>query len=476
MIYRLMLCAALCFLSPALLPRQVSADQQSFYVRLKKGPLKVSIEYDQGQEDWAAYVEQQTTLYLPLAETFIGQPFPNMKGITVYGCVDCIGWRQDDWIRISYSSTHSGSPSLLFHELNHFWFYYYATSKCQDWLVEGIVSFLPMAIREKGLLPDVYEYNEAIWRWWGLRWTPPAEPKWQDRKLCPFDESLRSLVYIKTFRLQYLIYHLIGKARYPKFLRRYRGLSSYNNTSVLKLLNSFTRKNWRQFLRGWVFAGKYRDVAYTDFIIDDDADGLSNGEEYANKTRPDLWDTDGDGLSDGTEIALKLNPRVFNADSVDLMRQYGPFADGQSVEWQYLDYQTAVDSSADAGEVLGADMTELFYLFKDDKLHLLVKTAAAPIKEEKVFFDVLTDTDEDGKFEQEFGFYLLTPQNPWHYDPATGLSDTPQGLVAGASSVIEISIPLSAIGSRAFRILPIIRNGTTKSNYDEWDSWVSLSY
>ena len=41
---------------------------------------------------------------------------------------------------------------------------------------------------------------------------------------------------------------------------------------------------------------------------DEDGDGLSNGDEEAYGTDPEVADTDGDGLNDGDEVALGANP------------------------------------------------------------------------------------------------------------------------------------------------------------------------
>ena len=451
------------------------AEQRAFHVPLKKSSLKVTLEFDSGHEDWADYAQEQIAFYLPLAERFLKQPFPQMGGIIVRGCEECTAFRQDKRIQVSYSSTHSDSPSLLFHELNHFWFYYYSTSRCQDWLIEGIVSFLPTALRERGLLPDTYEYDQAVSRWWGFNWLPPDEAEWRDRPLCPFDESMRTMIYSKSYRLQYLIYHLVRPSRYSRFLRRYQRLARHDNASVIKLLNSFSRKNWRRLLRGWVLHGSYSMAEPSSFARDGDSDGLSDGEEYARQTGPLSWDTDGDQLADGTEAQLRRDPLVFDADSAALMPEHGPFADGRDPEWKYFQHERQTDVIGDSGGGAWADMTDLDYFFGGGKLHLLVKTAEQIEKEAAVFFDVLIDLDGDGAYDKEFAFYLSDPQNPWCYTPATSESGFVEGLSAGAAEVIEISIPLSAIGAPSFSMLPIIRSDASKTNYDEWDTWVAAA-
>ena len=55
-------------------------------------------------------------------------------------------------------------------------------------------------------------------------------------------------------------------------------------------------------------------VGSNDAQLDGDNDGLTNTQEFANRTRPDLADTDNDGIDDGTEVANNTNPLV-TADS-----------------------------------------------------------------------------------------------------------------------------------------------------------------
>ncbi|NMC62208.1 MAG: hypothetical protein GYA55_03485 [SAR324 cluster bacterium] len=454
-------------------PVQSLADEQTFIVNLKHGPLKVTIEYDTEYSSWADYAIEQVKFYLPRVEQYLGIRFPPYRHIHIYHCSDCLSWNQDDWIRINYKESIVGSPGLLIHELNHFWFRYDTAPKCQNWLIEGIVSYLPIAMREKGTLPDTTEYRDIINRYWGFNWVPT-----EDRKitaLCPFDESKRSGVYLMSYRLQFLIHKILGPTKYQRFLRNYHRTHPHDNKAVIKLLRRFEKRNWRLFLRGWVFKGSYKYISFSDFTSDDDKDGLSNGEEYAYKTSRSNPDSDGDAIPDGAEILHELNPLKFNENASEIIRSYGPFIDGLGDEWELFDYSTVIEKSNDTDpSVSWADMSEMNYLIKDDRLIVRVQTAGALPSLSNVFFDILIDTNNDNHHEYEFGFYLASPLYPWRYDKAADTSESKLELQAGRGNVIEMGIPLSLIPTRSFSIYPIIRNNSNKINYDEWGSWVNV--
>ena len=58
----------------------------------------------------------------------------------------------------------------------------------------------------------------------------------------------------------------------------------------------------------------------SDAAMDEDADGLTNLEEFQNNTEPDVADTDSDGLSDGDEVNEALTkPRVADTDGDGLL-------------------------------------------------------------------------------------------------------------------------------------------------------------
>jgi hypothetical protein len=51
---------------------------------------------------------------------------------------------------------------------------------------------------------------------------------------------------------------------------------------------------------------------------------------------------------------------------------------------------------------------------------------------------------------------------------------TSKGFISALDDVVEMAIPVAAIGKGDFQILPIIRHDVKKINYDEWGTWIRV--
>lgn len=455
-------------------PSAAAASQRSFKVRMKNGPLNVVIEYN--DKAWADYIVQQTKIFLPRAEKYVGIPFPysNIRISPLY-CTGCMSWNRNNSVLLNYDDTAVGHPAILLHELSHFWFRDDARPVCQEWFYEGIASFLPVAMSERGVLPNTPEYRKELERRFSFRIKNPY--RFRDKPICPYGAAKRNILYTKAYRIQYLVYKLTGASRYQKLLKQYKQSRPHNNTAMVSLLNRFTKKNWQRLLRGWVFPGKYTDVSFSDFSSDDDSDGLSNSDEYILKTKRNVADSDGDTIPDGAEISLGLNPLVTDSNADEITRQNGPFVDGLAGEWEKLSYSTA---SATLGDVSGdcpwADIYEVNYIIKNSTLFVRVKTSGRPEAGDDFTFTLNIDPQASVSFDYQFAFSLGNPWDPWRFDgrnaddDAGPLIDYPAGIKAGVGEVMEMAVPLSLIPSTSFRIKPAVSNTKTGGTCDgtEW--------
>lgn len=456
----------------SLVPYSASAAELVTYTSIRSGTLKIIFKFEEGKEAWVAPLVAEAATYITLAEQFLSRPFPYRDYIEIQGCHECTSRRDGRVIYLDYAQEPTTNPALLFHELNHFWFFYWGKGSSEEWLIEGISSFLPVLLRQSGLLPDLERYHSMIDRWWGLSWFPSEDFK--DTPLYPFTEKKRSVVYHKSYRLQYLINCILGKNKYRRFVREIASSKHRKNNYVIQLLNKLTRRNWRKFLSGWVLGSSYKEIPISDFWNDSDADGLGNALEFCVRSDKTSYDTDGDLLPDGAEVKIGTNPRVANPDALTLLNQYGPFIDGSSFEWNLFSTNLLNDPAGDNRGPAWADLLEMHYLIKGKTLFLQVNTAAAPEPESQVFFDILVDTDLDGGNNEEFAFWLRNPASAWQYHSATGISNMDTMCKSARGAVIEMSVPLDEIPTDSFRILPIIRNDSSKLNYDQWNEWIEI--
>ncbi len=456
-------------------PPEACADELSVRTYTRTGPFLLSVRFKEGKKEWAQSILDEAPPYIRKVERFMKTPIWWDEFMIIQGCDNCTSRAelQDHKIYLDYRYSTPEDVSVLFHEINHFWFYYNVNRSSEEWLIEGIASFLPNIMRDKHILPDKPLYHEVIDRYWGLDW--PLSSDLKDVPLYPFNEKKRSLLYWKSYKLQYIFYCMMGEKRYANFVRKISRMRRRKPSTVISTLLRYKRANWKRVLKGWVLGQEYKGISLQDFTEDVDSDGLCRAKELCFRTDPEKHDTDSDSLPDGAEAAIHRNPRKPDRDAPDLLARYGPFADGSDTDWGPIQAAVSKDLSGDVQGPAWADMNEMWTAVRNDNLYVLVKTASSPENSEKVFFDILVDTNGDYYTDEEFAFWLHAPLYSWHYSVAAGSSSSLNGLGAAAGDYLEMAIPLSAIPSQSFSILPIIRDNETNTNFDEWVEWVPLN-
>ena len=471
----------------ALQPLHPEMDLLSGQVELTVGSVEYAVHHERGRRDWADYVSSSTGNFLVAAEKYLSMPYPAKRSFPVYGQeqVHYNGFRVGgtnlgDKVELEYGLTEVGKPGLLLHELGHFWFGftsgYWSPSEEMNWLVEGIVSFLPIAMADSGFLRlSENEYNEILTHWGFVGHKAVSDrPVNQDFRFTVKGE-FSGFFYIKTFKVQYLIYRELGPEGYRRFLKGLLAVgSSRDNDEIVDLLSEVKPVDWKTLLGGWVFAGDYRKVAYGDFD-DPDCDGLLSVDEIFLSTDPNDVDTDGDSLPDGRETDLGFNP--LRADSEQRVREltesHGPFIDGVGDDWSLLPHVSVEEGEGDSS-VAGYDLVRLNYGIRNGHFRLAAWTRVVPPRAEKVMFDVLVDTDFDRNTDREFAFSLDNPSHTWLYSHSSNTAVSVAGLKGALNRVFEISIPLASIGTERFQFLPIVRDAAKERNHDEWGGWITV--
>ena len=454
---------------------QLAADTLKLRTRTAAGPLRVSIVYDSGREDWAEYLAAKVPGYVQAAEKYFRHALEKPRRLIIEGCVDCQSRLENRHIYLDYDESRISNPALIYHELTHLWLGYQWGPTCQEWLMEGACSFSPLAMDAAGFLDLSARDKHEILNNWGYHSDHASDVP--DRALCPRGWKDKRLRYIKTFKLHKILYETLGHAKYRNFLRALFTSRPPDNTAALRLLNAQKKASWKRILSGWVFGGRYRRISFDDFLIDGDADGLSAAEEalfHTSKTSPD---TDSDLLPDGAEVALGLNPNHADANASAEIAEHGPFIDGDDSEWTFFDYLSSTEPSGDSTGSEWADMTGMKYMIRADTLYLSVETAAKPEAREDIFFDALIDTTADGHSDREAAFWLKYTAWPWIYNDVLEESELPWNMSAARGDTLELAVPLSLLGTLpdTIHLLPIIRDDVAKVNFDEWDSWVSVA-
>jgi hypothetical protein len=163
---------------------------------------------------------------------------------------------KDRGIFVEYKLSKINNPSLIFHEVGH---YFYFGSAPNAWLDEGIVSFLPLVLYKKNILKLSRKEAETILRHWGFdniksKGDLPVVNDFRKKK-----PELFRFWYKKTFKIQFILIKELGAKNYQKFLteiiKNRVKYKTYN--TVVGLLKKLKNKNWNKLLSGWVTGGKY---------------------------------------------------------------------------------------------------------------------------------------------------------------------------------------------------------------------------
>jgi len=280
---------------------------------IAQGPVQLEVKFQKGHEAWAAYTMKMAERFIPAAEKYLGTPLAppagGIKIIELMGPTAYCGGYQD--IQTNADDWALGSPGLLFHEIGHLWFGY--ITHYGEWHSQGLVSFLPIAMVDAGYLTLTPEEYASIFRHWGFTANRPAN----DVPL--FDYGKRQtdkdnfMLYIKSFRIQYLLYRELGQEKFRVLLSELLRERKTGTDEFMRILGA--RKpdtDWNSLLSGWLLAGPYRRFNWESFQ-DADHDGISDLDEIYLGLDPANDDTDGDGYADGWERAHGFDPKSRNS-------------------------------------------------------------------------------------------------------------------------------------------------------------------
>lgn len=446
-------------------------------------PIKIEVTEEAGNKVWTRDALQKSVLYLTALDVCLGFPAWPAKGFALRGVREAVirheghplngvrigGYNWGTEVVVESALSTPENPALLWHELGHFYF----DSRLQ-WMSEGIVSYLPLFMADSGVLELTAPTRRTVMNYWGLFTLQGADRPVNDY---PYTQGAdaRGFYYAKTAKVQYILHKELGSEKYGLFLRQYLSVQKTADLEeVLGILNKLKPRDWRGFFSGWVTAGPYKDYTMADFA-DPDCDGLSGVDERAAGTDPHLSDTDGDLIPDGAELKDGLDPikPMSPADARALLLTNGPYADGSAADWDPFARVFSM-RRAYADPANPYMLKALAYTVHGGFFWLQAGPADKGFRDTNYFFDLLVDTNADGRTDLEFAFNFIDPGRPWFYQEALKKSTMPYELRSGMGGVYEIGIPLDLIGARRFAVLPIVRDGARKINADEWPRWEKI--
>jgi hypothetical protein len=246
---------------------------------LQERTASIRIEYEPKRKKIAEYYLNKAILYIPAMEKYLESPFP-VDDITIW--LDekpGHAYKYSNGVKLVRHHLSKKFPAVLFHEFGHF----YYSSWTDKWLVEGINSFLPIAIAEYGLLSKNDAAYDSVMRTWGFYSTGTTN----DRPvMIDFRRTVWHFYYSKTFKIQYLIYKELGKEKYRQFVQdvalQMRYFLDYSHLTTIRLLKKYKMMNWKRFLSGWVYEGDYDRFSFNDFK-DNNKNGLPDIIDFYEK-------------------------------------------------------------------------------------------------------------------------------------------------------------------------------------------------
>lgn len=465
--------------------------QNSRFVTLQEVEVEIIVDSYKNRTEWNLYIQDKTQDFLISLERYFSAEFPGPDTFTVKGRDEIYfedpesenygkrvgGANFWDYVGLEYHVSEVGKPALLLHEIAHYYFGYIPDIDTEEisWLIEGIVSYLPIVMSDAGFLElDEDEYN-SIFIHWGFFNGDVAEdhPLIEDYRW--ISTEMFGKYYMKSFKLVHLLYRELGVDTFRQFVSDlYKTESPVTNMKeLISFLHRYKAKDWSELFSTWVYGETFSKRALADFI-DSDADEILNIDEYYFKTDPNKSDTDGDLLPDSYELAHGYDPlKVNNRDSViNIIKREGPFIDGSSLDWEFLPYYYVTESVSESSSER-INMSELKLYRSEEGWNILIETEEVIERIENTFFDILVDLDGDKHSDLEYATYL--DQNyAWIYDHKSLTSTIYSSIKRGLHHSAEMFIPHELLPYEKFSILPIFHNATGGYNFDEWDFWIDI--
>ncbi|ADE35975.1 gluzincin family metallopeptidase [Methanohalophilus mahii] len=235
--------------------KTVDTMVDSEIVSLEGRNVSISVEYRQGNDEWAQNVLDKTATYLPLLEDVWGAPYPGNSYLTIResSIAETKGYDGFNYGNGTISLLHSAGDRVLIHELSHSW-----THACnfeQLWMHEGyanLYTFLVLkqtnpekALTMKSELEDGYGKNGHNFVQALDGWSIPDEYNTSSSESIGYGYS-KSFVFVSD------IYENVGFERMQIANRKLLATGNVDTSDHISIIESVSGKEFDEMYSNFV--------------------------------------------------------------------------------------------------------------------------------------------------------------------------------------------------------------------------------
>ncbi|MCB1144361.1 MAG: hypothetical protein KDK54_19060 [Leptospiraceae bacterium] len=334
----------------------------------------IQIFFEKDSEEKAIEVLRYTEKYIPAIADYL-QIKPLKTNFVFRQAHDPVHLSQNKGKQIELFFHSEFLPELIYYEVSRWWF-----SQGQEWISEGVSSFLPLAMSLSGNLDLSQAEKEKIMEHWKLR-----IEKEDLQNYSKFHETNKPEKYFKT---QVILHSKLGNTNYRDFLLTLIGgpgnvsedwvlkdrFVMRSNASILSLLEQYEKVKWDSYLSGWAYPGKFKEIKpemFTQVNPEGELIALVNQNSSLKNSEKENLDT----LDDLSDLNAQFDSLDF--ETGEKISLGGITLDGLLDDWEReSEKKNYINPDSSEKEF---KINEFNYLQKEDKLILGIKVSISPV-------------------------------------------------------------------------------------------------
>lgn len=343
-------------------------------IETESGRRTIEVRYHPGSDEWAKEIFKTVREGFPLLEEKIGVPCPISWDIII---------EENNSLKPGVGGVNKGRygievpsdtlPSVIIHELCHYWFGWEPGADLSGWILEGFPEAYTITVLEE------LGHIDGIRHWYGrlddYEW---AKAQIGDKPLSEvgyapdFTDPRVSMLYSKATVFCTWLMLYIGEEDMHAINQQIIFIKRLTTEKYKEIAEDVLGENLDKMFSGWVYPGKYyysgKEVSFEWFAGDGDHDGIPTLAEIEVGSNPLVSDSDKDGIPDGYEPLVRCDPDNPDTDNDGLLdgEEVPIIMDGKNTEWESPLVRDDKDSeSADPQDVkalyYAADKSFLYF-------------------------------------------------------------------------------------------------------------------